>query len=265
MDLQLKGKRAVVAGGSRGIGRAIARALVDEGVRVAIGARDGDAVRAAAAALSAGGGEVHGLTLDTRDDAAVDNFIARAVELLGGIDIVVNAAADPAGILAVSGIEGLTSDEILTQVDTKIIGYVRVARAAAPYLIANGWGRIINISGLGARFASSIVGSVRNAGVVAFSKAMADELGAHGINVTVVHPGHTRTERTADSIASRAAQDGISLEEAERALYGGSLIGRIVDAHEVADVVAFLASPRSIAITGDAIAVGGGVRGAIHY
>lgn len=265
MDLQLKGKRAVIAGGSRGIGRAIAKVFAEEGARIVIGARDEEVLRATSIALSAGGAEVHGLVVDTRSDSSVDDFIARSADLLGGIDIVVNAAADPAGILPVSGIERLTSDEIFSQIDTKIVGYVRVARAAAPHLMANGWGRIVNISGLGARFASSIVGSVRNAGVAAFTKALADELGSYGINVTVVHPGQTRTERTASSIAAHAVNRGISEAEAERDLYGGSLIGRIVEADEIAAVVTFLASPRSVAITGDAIAVGGGVRGAIHY
>ncbi|WP_269769723.1 SDR family oxidoreductase [Flavisphingomonas formosensis] len=110
-----------------------------------------------------------------------------------------------------------------------------------------------------------MVGAIRNVGVSALTKTLADELGPHGINVTVVHPGQTRTERTAAIVADRAAADGTSKAEAERALYGGSLIGRIVEAEEVADVVVFLASPRSVAITGDAIAAGGGLRGSIHY
>ena len=265
MDLQLTGKRAIVTGGSRGIGRAIARTLMDEGVRVAIGARDGDAVHTAAAALAGEGGEVHGFAVDTRDDASVDAFVAAAAATLGGIDIVVNAAAQPASSGPVAGITGVTSDYAMEQLDTKILGYLRVARAAAPHLVANGWGRIINISGLNARLSTNIVGAIRNVGVAALTKTLADELGPHGINVTVVHPGMTRTERTPGMVAARAAADGTSEAEAEKALFGGSLIGRIVDAEEVADVVAFLASPRSVAITGDAIAAGGGVRGSIHY
>lgn len=83
--------------------------------------------------------------------------------------------------------------------------------------------------------------------------------------MTVVHPGATRTERTAGLVAGYAAQHEVAPDEAERRLFGGSLIGRIVDAEEVADVVAFLASPRSVAITGDAICVGGGMRGSIYY
>lgn len=266
MDLHLAGKRAIVTGGSRGIGRAIARALLDEGVRVVIAARDGAEVgRTAVALAGASGGDVYGLGVDTRDDASVDALVAAAVERLGGIDIVVNAAARPGAIPDVPGIAGVGSAYILEEIDTKLVGYLRVARAAAPHLVANGWGRIINISGLAARTTGTIPGSVRNVAVAALTKSLADELGPKGINVTVVHPGATRTERTAAIVAARAAADGLSIAAAETALYGNSLIGRIVEAEEVAAIVAFLASPRSVAINGDAIAAGGGQPRAIYY
>jgi NAD(P)-dependent dehydrogenase (short-subunit alcohol dehydrogenase family) len=132
-------------------------------------------------------------------------------------------------------------------------------------MIRQGWGRIINISGLNARSGVSLIGAVRNVGVAAMSKALADELGAHGINVTVVHPGLTRTERTPQMIAGLAAARGVGPEEAEASLTANVVIGRMVDAAEVADIVAFLASPRSVAITGDAIACGGGARGPVYY
>jgi len=266
MDLELSGRRALVTGGSRGIGRAIAKALLDEGARVVIAARDRDAVgRAAIELAEASGGEVHGLTADTRDDDAVNALVANAVAALGGLDIVVNAAARPGSPPEVPGIAGVSSAYILEEIDTKLVGYLRVARAAAPHLVANGWGRIINISGLAARQTGTIAGSVRNVAVAALTKGLADELGPQGVNVTVVHPGATRTERTADTIARRAAADGISAADAEQRLYGGSLIGRIVEAEEVAAVVTFLASPKSVAINGDAIAAGGGSARAIHY
>ena len=105
---------------------------------------------------------------------------------------------------------------------------------------------------------------MRNVAVAAMTKNIADELGPHGINVTVVHPGLTRTEATAGVVARMAAAQDITEAEAERTL-GRNTIGRIVEADEVADVVAFLASPRSVAITGDAIACGGGQPGTIHY
>jgi NAD(P)-dependent dehydrogenase (short-subunit alcohol dehydrogenase family) len=101
--------------------------------------------------------------------------------------------------------------------------------------------------------------------VAAMTKNLADELGPAGVNVTVVHPGMTATERTPAMIAALAGARGISEADAAAQLSAGTSIGRMVTAAEVADVVAFLASPRSAAITGDAIAAGGGARGAIHY
>jgi NAD(P)-dependent dehydrogenase (short-subunit alcohol dehydrogenase family) len=118
-------------------------------------------------------------------------------------------------------------------------------------MIARGWGRIINISGLAARSAGLPSSSIRNVAVAALTKNLADELGRSGINVTVVHPGATVTERTTEESAARLA--------------AGVSIGRVVTAAEVADVVTFLASPRSVAINGDAIAAAGGAPGAIHY
>jgi len=266
MDLQLSGKRAIVTGGGRGIGKAIAKALLNEGVRVVISGRDGQVAEAAAAELAeATGGDVRALVADTRSDGEVEALIARTVELLGGLDIVINNAARPGAAPHVPGIAGVASDYLLDELNTKLVGYVRVARAAAPHLVANGWGRIINISGLAARQTGTIAGSVRNVAVAALTKGLADELGPQGVNVTVVHPGATRTERTADTITRRAAADGISAADAEQRLYGGSLIGRIVEAEEVAAVVTFLASPKSVAINGDAIAAGGGSARAIHY
>lgn len=266
MDLQLTGKRAIVTGGSRGIGKAIARALAEEGVRVVITGRDADVAQAAAADLARDtGGEVHALIADTRDDAAVDALIANAVDLLGGLDIVVNNAARPGAVPAVSGVAGVLSDYLLDELNTKLVGYLRVARAAAPHLVANGWGRIINISGLAARQSGTIPGSTRNVAVAALTKNLADEMGPKGVNVTVVHPGATRTEKTAPAVSRKAEAEGIAEADAEKALFGHSLIGRIVEAEEVAAVVAFLASPRSVAINGDAIAAGGGSPRAIHY
>lgn len=266
MDLQLTGKRALVTGGSRGIGKAIAKALAQEGVRVILSSLDHGAATATAQELAHDtGGDVYAVVADTRDDAAVDALVAKTVELLGGIDIVVNNAARPGAQPVVPGIAGVASDYILDELNTKLVGYLRVARAAAPHLVANGWGRIINISGLAARQSGTIPGSTRNVAIAALTKNLADELGPKGINVTVVHPGATRTEKTADVVARKAAEEGIDLDEAEKALFGQSLIGRIVEAEEVATVVTFLASPRSVAINGDAIAVGGGSPRAIHY
>jgi NAD(P)-dependent dehydrogenase (short-subunit alcohol dehydrogenase family) len=251
MDLYLKGKRAVVTGGSRGIGFAIADTLAAEGADIAILARDPDS----ALALSA----------DTTDDKAVRAAITRVAEELGGVDILVNNAATPAGASAPRDLADQDDDEILAAFDTKVLGYLRTARAAAPYMTAQGWGRIINISGLAARSVSTTSGSIRNVAIAALTKTLADELGPHGVNVTVVHPGWTVTERTTDHIAAYASAHGITEAAAQVMLSKNISIGRPVTATELAQVIAFLASPRSVAINGDTIAAGGGARGPIHY
>jgi NAD(P)-dependent dehydrogenase (short-subunit alcohol dehydrogenase family) len=265
MDLQLAGKRAIVTGGSRGIGYAIAAALAAEGAELVLVARDQVALDAAAGPLARSGPRVLAIAADTTDDRAVRAMVARTVTELGGIDILVNAAAQPGGAAPPRGLAELADDDLRAEIETKVLGYLRCARAAAPYMTAQGWGRIINISGLAARQAGSIFGSVRNVAVAAMTKNLADELGPAGVNVTVVHPGMTATERTPAMIAALAGARGISEADAAAQLSAGTSIGRMVTAAEVADVVAFLASPRSAAITGDAIAAGGGARGAIHY
>ncbi len=198
--------------------------------------------------------------VDTGDDASVRALVAGAVTAMGGVDILVNAAAKPLGQSAPPKLAEVTAEQFWDDMNVKVLGYLRCAQAVAPHLVEQGWGRIINISGLGARSTGAVIGSMRNVAVAAMTKNLADELGRHGVTVTVVHPGLTRTEATPGVIERLAEARGVSPDEAERSLAVNS-IGRIVDATEVADVVAFLASPRSSAITGDAIACGGGQRG----
>jgi NAD(P)-dependent dehydrogenase (short-subunit alcohol dehydrogenase family) len=267
MDLELKAKRALITGGSRGIGKAIARVLAQEGADVALLARDATVLAAAAAELTAETGcRVVGVSADTSNDEQVHAAVTEAARLLGGpIEILVNAAAEPAGFAGPPKLGEITGDYFHAEMDTKVMGYIRCAREVAPGMQALGWGRIVNISGLAARQTGNVVGSMRNIAVAALTKNLADELGPHGINVTVVHPGLTRTERTAPMIAARATAQGVSQQDVEAQMAAGNSIQRVVDASEVAAVVAFLCSPRSRAINGDAIAVGGGARGSIHY
>ena len=266
MDLYLDGKRAVVTGGSRGIGLACARQLAREGCAVALAGRDREALDSAALSVTAEtGAKVITVQVDTGSDASVRAMIAAAAEGLGGIDILVNAAAKVAGQSAPPKLAQITDELFWDDVNVKVMGYLRCAREAAPVMAEGGWGRIINISGLAARQTGSAIGSIRNVAVAALTKNLADELGPKGINVTVVHPGLTRTEKTGPLVAARAAAAGTSAEAIEAQMAGNVTIGRLVTAEEVADVVAFLASPRSVAVNGDAVACGGGIRGAIYY
>lgn len=247
MDLQLDGKRALVTGAGRGIGRAVALRLSEEGARVALLARSRADLEATAAQLA---GPSLVVPADTTDDAAVRAAVAAVVDAWGGVDVLVNAAARPASSAPVPALADLADDDLRVEVETKVLGYLRCARAVAPHMVAAGWGRIVNVSGLNARATGNLVGTVRNVAVAALTANLAEELGGHGVNVTVVHPGRTVTERTPADVAAAPA---------------ATRIGRMVTAAEVADVVAFLCSPRSVAVTGDAVAAGGGTPGVAVY
>lgn len=266
MDLELQGRTAVVTGGSRGIGRAVAAELAAAGVAVVIAARRRAPLQAAAEQLGGGARRrVVAVPADTTDDASVRALMQRAAAELGGVDILVNCAAPVAWLAPNPRLADLTGDQLEQALDVKVMGYLRCAREAAPLMRRRGWGRIINVAGLAARRAGSIIGSIRNAGVVALTRNLAAELGAHGINVTCVHPGATRTELTPELVARRAAAERRPAAAIEQELAADTAIGRMVTAHDVACLVCFLASPRSAALQGDVITAAGGASGEIRY
>ena len=266
MDLELSGKTAIVTGGSRGIGKAIANELALEGVDVAIVARGLDALEITAREIARDTKRrILPIPADTGNDESVRAMVRQAVESLGHVDILVNCAATPGGQGPVPSLPEITGEMFWDDMNVKVMGYLRCAREVAPHMRQQGWGRIINISGMGARQSGTTIGSMRNVAVAALTKNLADELGPHGINVTVVHPGTTRTEKTPEVIADRALKQGVSPEEVERGMAQANSVRRVIDAREIAYVVTFLASPKSGAINGDAVAAGGGVGRAIHY
>lgn len=265
LDLELKDRTAIVTGGSRGIGKSIARELALEGTDVVLVARGRAALEETASELeSETGRRILPIVADTGDLKSVRAMVDRAHQAFGRIDILVNNAAAPGGG-PVPSLAELSDAHFQTDMNVKVMGYLRCAQAVAPLMQAQGWGRIINISGLAARMAHSIVGSMRNVAVAAMTKNLANLLGPDGINVTVVHPGGTRTERTTELVAQQAVAQNISEADVEKQLDQSNSIRHFVDAREVAWVVVFLCSPKSISINGDAVAVGGGPGNAIHY
>ncbi len=250
MDLELAGRRALVTGGSRGIGKAIARVLASEGARVAIAARDAERLAGAAAEIEAATGRpVVTVQFEAGNDESVRDMVATAAQALGGLDILVNNAAKPGGT-APPNLAAVSSSDFATDMNVKVMGYLRCAQAAAPLMAANGWGRIVNIGGLTAYTTVNMLSSMRVIATASLTKNLADQLGSSGITVNLVHPGTTRTEQISDERAAQGARN---------------VIGRVVDAEEVAWVVAFLCSPKSAAMTGESIGCGGGIRGSIRY
>ena len=249
----------------RGIGKAVARELGREGVDVAIVARGREALAATAKELASETGQrCLPITADTGNEESVQGVVQQAATALGHLDILVNCAARVGGGPA-PGLSDITEEYFWEDMNVKVMGYLRCAKEVAPYMHQQGWGRIINISGLAARQSGSVVGSIRNVAVSAMTKNLADELGPYGINVTVVHPGLTWTERIPGMVADQASSQGVSVDEVERRMAESNSVRRMIDAREIAYIVAFLASPKSAAINGDAIAAGGGVGRGIHY
>jgi NAD(P)-dependent dehydrogenase (short-subunit alcohol dehydrogenase family) len=264
MDLELEGKVAIVTGGSRGIGKAIGRVLAGEGCNVALVARNASLLETAAAEISSRG-KARGYVCDTTDDQSVKRMVADVVAQFGRVDILVNCAAKPSGQSRPPTLAEITTEEVWDHINTKVVGYLRTAREVMPTMIRQGSGRIINVSGLGARNTGTTVGSIRNVGVAALTKNMADELAPHGIQVICVHPGLIRTEATPGVIAARAKAAGVSEAEIEKRMDGGNLVKKLITAEQIGYVVAFLASPKAMAINGDAIPAGGGSPGSIYY
>jgi len=270
MDLGLTGKHAIVTGGSRGIGKAIALELAREGVDVAIAARSLGELEATARELTAETGRrIVPLVADVTSREQVDAMIGRAAERLGGLHILVNSGSLPGGT-ATGPIETVRDEELLEDFNVKYVGALRCARAVIPHLKSQGWGRIVNISGTNARNAGNLSGGARNVSLVHLTKTLAVQLGRFGITVNCVHPGMTRTERTPRLLAARAAELGVPAEDVEARDFApdsprGNAICRMVDAAEIAYVTAFLASEKAWAISGELIVATGGAGRSVYY
>jgi NAD(P)-dependent dehydrogenase (short-subunit alcohol dehydrogenase family) len=265
VDLELRGKVAIVTGGSQGIGKAIARELAAEGCTVAIVSRTEPALTSAARELATDTGQpVRPFVADVTQDEAVRTMVTGVLSAFGRVDVLVNCAARPTGIGPQPMLAEVNDQLFFGEMNVKVMGYLRCAREVAPHMARQGWGRIINVDGMAARQARAAVGSMRNVALVALTKYLAEELGPLGINVSVIHPLVVRTENQLAAIARQAAEQHISPVEVERRIAQSSAIRRLIDPQEIAHIVAFLASPKAAAINGDVIAAGGGVGSAIY-
>jgi len=258
MDLQLKGRVAVVTGGSLGIGRAVTEALAAEGVRVAIVARrQAQLDQVAAEITKATGVEVLGVAADVSDTAQVNAMMQRVAEHFGRIDILVNGAAHPGGLVR-SEIDEADPEGLLEDINIKVVGYMRCAKAAAPHMRQGGFGRIVNIGGLTGRGSKQLSG-MRNVAICHMTKTLSDQLGPHGITVNVIHPGVVETPHIHELYEKEAAKQGLTAAQVEANYARATPIRRVLQPAEIADAVLFLASPRAGAITGESLGVDGGI------
>lgn len=262
MELGLTDRTAVITGASEGIGRAIAHGLAAEGVSIALLARSRERLDGVADALRAAGcrGDVVVIPTDVRDAASVEGAVATVRERFGRVDILVNDAGNrmrPGRQIA------WTDDEWLLDIDTKLVGMLRVTRAFDPLLPSDGAGRIINVSGVAGSIVweTALTHGINNAAMNHATRYLASDLAARRILVNAVVPGLIATDWRRDWAQAAADQAGTTAESYidEVCRDKGVLLGRWAEPEEVADVVVFLASARAAYITGTTIVVDGGL------
>jgi NAD(P)-dependent dehydrogenase (short-subunit alcohol dehydrogenase family) len=253
MDLGLKGRKAIITGGSKGIGRAIAELLADEGCNVGICARNGDEVDAAVAALKAKGVEACGSAIDVRDGDAVRKWVADSAETLGGLDIVVpNVSA-----LAIER----TEESWRAEFEVDMLHTVNTAEAALPLLEKSNAGSVViisSVSGVEIDFAAGPYGAFK-AALIHYAKTLACEWAGKNIRVNSVSPGNVYFEGGVWEMIKNNMPDLYS-----KAL-GMNKTGRMATAEEVAIASVFLASPIATFISGINMVVDGTLTNRVQY
>jgi 3-oxoacyl-[acyl-carrier protein] reductase len=258
MDMELKNKVAIVGGASKGLGRACAEVLAEEGVKQVMCSRtQADLEKAAQEIRGKTKAEVLVFAGDLEQHDTIRSLIAATIERFGRLDVLVNNSGGPP--LAKS--HNATEEQWATAVQRSLLYFARMSREAIPHLKRQGGGRIINIlaSTVYQPIANLALSGATRMGVVAFAKSLADEVGRDGILVNNVCPGSLLSERMLGNVKSRAKELGISVEEALVERAKETAVGRIGEPRELANLVAFLASGKSSYITGTTIRVDGGL------
>jgi 3-oxoacyl-[acyl-carrier protein] reductase len=252
MDLGLKGKVAIVTGGTQGIGRASALRLSAEGARVAIVARDAGRLERTLGELQGAGGEALAVQADVSRAADCERVVAEVLGRFAGVDILVNNA----GTSATGEFEAVSDATWQADFDLKLFAAIRLARLAIPHMKRAGGGRVINITNIGAKQprARSMPTTVTRAAGLALTKALSKEYAPDGILVNTICIGLVR----AGQHERRAAQRGVDVEALYAEMGKDIPLGRVGQAEEVANVVAFLASAAASYVTGTSINLDGG-------
>lgn len=257
MELGLRGRAAIVAAASKGLGRAVAEELAREGADVAICARTEADLRTAAERIrSAGGREVFWRAVDVGDAGAVSGFVADVERQFGRVDIcVTNTGGPPSKLFAAT-----THEDWRTWTDQLLMSVVYFAEAVLPRMQKNRWGRFVTITSYSVKqpVEGLLLSNALRAGVTGLMRTLANEYAAHGITVNNVCPGYTRTDRLDDLAAMMGARTGASAEEIFAGWKKSIPAGRLGTPEEFAAVVAFLASERASYVNGVSLTVDGG-------
>lgn len=257
METGLTGKVALVCAASRGLGKAVARALAAEGAKVAVCARHMPALEAAATDIQTEtGADVLAIAADVSRRADIVRLVEQTVRQFGRLDILVTNSGGPK-----SGLFGATTESDWREaIDLVLMSTVLLCMEAVPHLRRAGGGRIINITSVSAKepIPGLMLSNALRPAVTGFSKTLAGELAREGILVNCVAPGYTRTERVVELAEASAAREGVTVATVEKRTVQNIPIGRMAEPAELAGLVVFLASDRGASMTGTTIAVDGG-------
>ena len=258
--MKLSGKVALITGGGRGIGRAIALRFVSEGAAVMLAATKREPLEATAAEIRKAGGRAATAVVDVADEGSVKTVVAATLGELGRLDILVNNAGVGGPTLRVVDMERADWDRTLA---VNVTGAFLCSKHAIPHMVASKSGRIVNITSIAGLMGYPLRSpyAVSKWGMIALTRTLAGELGEHGITVNAIAPGAVRGERVEGVIAARAKALGRPAADVERELFvDPTALKRMVGPDDVAATAAFLASDDAANITGETISVSAGFR-----
>jgi len=257
MNLNIKGKTAIIGGSSKGLGKACAVALAREGVNVVLLARDEEPLLRTKKEIEALGVEVLALSGDMTSEKDNRRFIDETIHKFGRIDILVNNSGGPK-----PGTFRDISDDDLDDAYHSVLKYnIRMIRGCLPHMEKNGWGRIINITSITVKEPAPnlVLSNIFRAAVVSFAKTISKELIGKGISINNVAPGYFKTDRVTQLMKVRSEVEGISMNEYELKAIQDFPNKRYMDPQELGDLVCYLCSENAKSITGTTIQVDGGM------